>query len=394
MKKPVILSLIAVLLVLWGTGLPVLRGAEPPQLDVHRAAELTWATTPGEQYRVYRSVGDPSHFFPWAGPLTGDGAERSLFDSTRSPREAFYRLHVVPTTPSPQELLALQQAFGDAVDAKDVEQIGALFGEDTRFDSPPTPAPMNRDELKDWFAGLFVTFPDYSDTEGLRLAAENIVMIEHIGQGTQTGDLDMGDMGTVPPTGQITLMPHIGVFEYEGDKVFRYTVYNDIASMLVQLGVFPASELPPLEPSITLPDPVSSTLSSLEVVSEARARWNGKNLGEYVSRLAADADLLFAPMGAALDRSSFAALQEIYWLAFPDLQSQSIRTVDLGDGWVLSELAWQGTNTGPYFGLPATGRPFQLRVAELSRVDASGLITVSHFYWDNVTLLAQLGLLQ
>jgi hypothetical protein len=33
---------------------------------------------------------------------------------------------------------------------------------------------------------------------------------------------------------------------------------------------------------------------------------------------------------------------------------QPQRTVDLGQRWVLSEVVWFGTNTGPYFGIPAT----------------------------------------
>ena len=56
------------------------------------------------------------------------------------------------------------------------------------------------------------------------------------------------------------------------------------------------------------------------------------------------------------------------------------------------EYTAQGTNDGPYFGIPATGKPAQVRLGELVRFDADGLMTDFSLYYDSLTLLMQLGL--
>ncbi|MEJ2704230.1 MAG: ester cyclase family protein, partial [Sedimentisphaerales bacterium] len=62
------------------------------------------------------------------------------------------------------------------------------------------------------------------------------------------------------------------------------------------------------------------------------------------------------------------------------------------DGWVVSELLIKGTNDGPYMGMPATRRSIQLRGVSLQRYNAEGLITDLSSYYDNLSMLAQLGL--
>ena len=66
--------------------------------------------------------------------------------------------------------------------------------------------------------------------------------------------------------------------------------------------------------------------------------------------------------------------------------------VDMGDGWVLVEVVFKGTNDGPYFGVPTTGNSIEVRGAWLGRFDADGLMTYLHVYWDELTTLTQLGL--
>jgi steroid delta-isomerase-like uncharacterized protein len=68
-----------------------------------------------------------------------------------------------------------------------------------------------------------------------------------------------------------------------------------------------------------------------------------------------------------------------------------VRAIDMGDGWVVTELLITGTNDGPYMGMPATRRSIQLRGVSLQRYNADGLITNLSSYYDNLTMLAQLG---
>ena len=52
-----------------------------------------------------------------------------------------------------------------------------------------------------------------------------------------------------------------------------------------------------------------------------------------------------------------------------------------------------GTHDGPLGPFPATGRPFTLPLCELWRFDAGGRVIGGDLYYDQASLLAQLGLL-
>lgn len=82
--------------------------------------------------------------------------------------------------------------------------------------------------------------------------------------------------------------------------------------------------------------------------------------------------------------------------AFPDLSWEELAKHESGDtsideGWVV------GTNTGPLAvpgggTVPATGRAVRLRSCDIATV-ADGLITSHRFYYDQMDVLRQLGLL-
>ena len=81
--------------------------------------------------------------------------------------------------------------------------------------------------------------------------------------------------------------------------------------------------------------------------------------------------------------------------AIPDFTWESLAEHEAGDtsvdeGWVV------GTNTGPLplpdgTLLPATGRSVRVRGCDIATV-ADGVIVRHHFYYDQMELLAQLGL--
>jgi steroid delta-isomerase-like uncharacterized protein len=76
---------------------------------------------------------------------------------------------------------------------------------------------------------------------------------------------------------------------------------------------------------------------------------------------------------------------------FSKMPMEVVQAIDLGDGWVVTELLIKGTNDGPYMGMPATRKSITLRGVSLQRYNADGLITDLSSYYDNLTMLAQLG---
>ena len=220
------------------------------------------------------------------------------------------------------------------------------------------------------------------------MASGNILIDEYVITGTH-----QGEWAGAPATGKPIEVPHLNIVEFEGDKVKKMTTYLDLVTGFVQVGLLPPGELPPLEPSFTLPDPEPTGLSPLEAVANINARWDAHDLALFAQGIHADAELLIAALGLTLNRESFIAMQELYFLAFSDLRSELVRMIDMGDGWVLGEAVFRGTNDGPYFGIPATGRTVEQRGAWIYRLE-SGLLTITHYYFDNLIVFVQLGLVE
>ena len=274
---------------------------------------------------------------------------------------------------------------------QNLDQFMAYFADDAVYDYVAAPAPMTtKAEIRTFFDDLFFTWPDFHATSELLLMAGNIVVTEHPTTATQLGDwVEMG----IPATGNVMDHIHLDIWEFEGDEIKKITTYLDITSLLVAAGAMPASEFPPLVPSFELPDPEPTGLSPMEANAEATARYNSLDLSEWAKIFTSDAVVKYNTLGGVpMTREALVALNELYFLAFPDIHMEIVREVNMGDGWVLTEAIGTGTNTGPYFGLPATELPSEVRIAWLHRFNAEGLSTDFYVYFDNMIQLIQLGL--
>jgi len=185
-------------------------------------------------------------------------------------------------------------------------------------------------------------------------------------------------------------MPHVDIYEVEGDKIKRLTTYTDYTGILIQLGMAPAPEMPELVPSFVLPDAEATGLAPLAAAAEAFGRWNSQDLAHYAKIFHPDAEFYLAPAGVPLTKEANIAMDELYLQSFGDRKAEVLRMVDLGDGWVISEVVFEGSHTGEYFGVPASGYPFSLRGAVLQRFDSDGLLTNHYAYYDNLILMDQI----
>jgi hypothetical protein len=282
----------------------------------------------------------------------------------------------------PGELIAVRNAFAKAIDDHDIDAILSLFADDFVADGTVFAAPMsNPEEIRAMWENLFDESPDWGSTEEERVfAVGNIVVVEHASIGSNTRDA-----GGAPWT-----WAHVDVYEFEGLKIKRHMSYGDYSSILVQVGWAPAPELPELVPSFPLPDVEPTGLTPLEAAEETIARWNSKDLAHWAKMFDPNVDFYLAPMGVPMDKNAEIAVDELYLQAFSDRQAEIVRTLDLGYGWVLNEVVFSGTHTGPYFGIPATGYPFRIRGAILNRFTTDGLLTYHHAYFDNLTLTTQI----
>jgi steroid delta-isomerase-like uncharacterized protein len=78
--------------------------------------------------------------------------------------------------------------------------------------------------------------------------------------------------------------------------------------------------------------------------------------------------------------------------ASSDIRIVDPRYLDAGQT-VMCQFTVTGTHDGPLGPMPATGRPFALELCELWHFDPSGQVTGGDLYYDQVSLLTQVGLL-
>ena len=76
--------------------------------------------------------------------------------------------------------------------------------------------------------------------------------------------------------------------------------------------------------------------------------------------------------------------------AFPDQQIE-ILSIHASDETVLMEAIARGIHTGPYRGLPPTGRPFEQQFLAIFVFEGDGLVC-ERVYYDTATVLQQLGI--
>ena len=89
-------------------------------------------------------------------------------------------------------------------------------------------------------------------------------------------------------------------------------------------------------------------------------------------------------------REEFIQLQESFLVSFPDQRVTTEKLMAEGD--LVAVLAtYSGTHTGPMGEIPATGRSFESTFLAIFRIEA-GQIAELWVEWDNVAMLAQLGL--
>lgn len=280
------------------------------------------------------------------------------------------------TAQTPAELIAVRNAYAAAMDAHDLDTMLSYWVDDCVYDYVRQPPPgEGKEAIRAGFEAIFASFPDFHTDEGRVFATGNIVVVEH------------NTVATYLDTGIEVIGPHLDIYEFEGDKIRKATTYSDAAGQMIQLGVMPAPDMPALVPSIVVPDPEPTGLSHIEANTELVARWNSHDAASVAKMDHADARIFAGPLGTHLDRAAMMAMNELYFTSFPDVELEVVRTIDLGDGWVLTELVSRATHESPFIGVPAAGYPIELRVVWLTRYDSDGLVTEMSFYYDNMTLL-------
>ncbi|WP_232661067.1 ester cyclase [Pseudonocardia sp. TRM90224] len=133
-------------------------------------------------------------------------------------------------------------------------------------------------------------------------------------------------------------------------------------------------------------------MSSTDQHRRAHEAFNERDWARTVEDLAADAEYTDVPRGVTVKGPAefIDYLQGGWTTAFSDAAVTNARYIDGGDTSVALFLA-TGTNDGSLGPMPATGRALSAQFCEVMTFDAAGKIVRGELFYDQVTLLVQLG---
>ncbi|MHB1535685.1 MAG: ester cyclase [Acidimicrobiales bacterium] len=133
------------------------------------------------------------------------------------------------------KLPEIVQAYVDSFNPAGLEVWVETFGPEGTYSDPGTPAPLARQELREYFAGLFDGFPDATiETVSLDLISPNLSVWRWVLRGTNSGSYR-----GLPVTGRLVTLAGCEFIEVRGGKIHRVDGYFDRLSMLAQLGIAP-----------------------------------------------------------------------------------------------------------------------------------------------------------
>lgn len=284
-------------------------------------------------------------------------------------------------------LLAVEAAHRAALNARDLDGVMSYWADDGVFDYVAIGATISgKAQVRAFYQTLFTAFPDYQEVTSQRLVSGNTVAVQCVPTGTHRGTW----LG-IPATGKKMHNPNLSIYDFEGNKIKKLTMYDDGLGLMIQLGVIPVPAPITLTPSFTLPAAVPTGLAPLAANVEAASRWNTHDLASVAKMTRPDIDAFYNVIGIPIDRNQLIALYEMEIQGFPNAQIEIVRAVDMGGGWVLCEPVVRGNQNGPYFGVPPTGMPVAHRMGWILRYDAEGLWTYIHSYFDSSDFFIKLG---
>jgi steroid delta-isomerase-like uncharacterized protein len=130
---------------------------------------------------------------------------------------------------------------------------------------------------------------------------------------------------------------------------------------------------------------------NVETLRAAHQSWNRRDFEGTVSAMTESASYTDHARNLQLkNRNEFKDWVTAWAKAFSDGKITNPSYIDAGDT-VIAEFTAEGTNDGPFGSFPASGRRMSLAFCEIFKFDAGGRVISGGIYYDQFTLLTQLG---
>ncbi len=132
-------------------------------------------------------------------------------------------------------------------------------------------------------------------------------------------------------------------------------------------------------------------MSAIDAAQAYIDGWNARSSAAVLASLTPGGTYQDPTTPGPLSGEALAAHVETLWQAFPDLAFDLVSIAETGGGRVAFEWIMRGTNSGPFSGLPPTGRRVELAGADFVVTDGDRVSSVMG-YFDGTALPRQLGL--
>jgi steroid delta-isomerase-like uncharacterized protein len=132
-------------------------------------------------------------------------------------------------------------------------------------------------------------------------------------------------------------------------------------------------------------------MTNIELAKAYFDAWNARDADAIVGTFIESGSYGDPATNTRLARGAIGAYAKGLWEAFPDLRFEIHSVAAAASNKVLAEWTMTGTNTGPFNGLPPTGRDVSLGGVDVIETSPNGIATVTG-YFDSRTVPEQLGL--
>lgn len=135
-------------------------------------------------------------------------------------------------------------------------------------------------------------------------------------------------------------------------------------------------------------------MTNVDTHRAAHADFNGRDWDKAVQHFRDDVEYTDHPRNI----TTKGTVELVDWLkgwveAFSDAQVMDVHYIDGGD-YTVATFHGRGTNDGAMGPLQATGRRMDLPYCEVLRYDSEGRVVTGEMYYDSMTMLVQLGVME
>ena len=274
-----------------------------------------------------------------------------------------------------EEILAIMKGMDYAYNTQDIDQVVSYYAEDAVIDSPPF-EPWGKEDDREFLKWFMETSPfSLADPHYLASGPEKVGIVEHSTIYAVNG---------LPINGI-----HICAHDFDEGKMTRLVVYLDYAIEQIQSGAMPPRNLGDMIPSFPLPELEATGLAPMEASAELLERFNSHDLASVAEMIQYNANVWFSFIGRTANRRELISIHEQMLGGFSDMRWENVRRVDMGDGWVFSEVKLMGTNDGEFLGKATTGLPMEIRTGWIEHYDEDGLADHVRIHFDTLSVPGQ-----